>query len=235
MSISNKDMERVIEDKKQKEKTVAFYTLGCKVNQYETEIIKKDFLDNNYKEVNFEEKADVYVVNTCTVTNVADRKNRKMLRRAKNNNPDSVVVSGLAADLDTITGVYLQKKYKRNVTTSYSGEVRITDTPKLHYDTDKVTFSLQMVHVTEQEIKAKVQLIHQPFSVEVKLFPEEVPLLLTGDVETIRNLKPTDITIVADYNQRKDRYIPLEVRKKPTSLNVNFTEQKEVEYLIIHE
>ena len=92
-----------------------------------------------------------------------------------------------------------------------------------------------MVHVTEQEIKAKVQLIHQPFSVEVKLFPEEVPLLLTGDVETIRNLKPTDITIVADYNQRKDRYIPLEVRKKPASLNVNFTEQKEVEYLIIHE
>ncbi|WP_315105863.1 CdaR family protein [Capnocytophaga gingivalis] len=149
--------------------------------------------------------------------------------------PDSVIVSGLAADLDTITGVYLQKKYKRNVTASYSGEIRITDTPKLHYDTDKVTFSLQMVHVTEQEIKAKVQLIHQPFSVEVKLFPEEVPLLLTGDVETIRNLKPTDITIVADYNQRKDRYIPLEVRKKPASLNVNFTEQKEVEYLIIHE
>ena len=72
MSISNKNMERVTEDKKQKEKTVAFYTLGCKVNQYETEIIKKDFLDNNYKEVDFEEKADVYVVNTCTVTK--DRK-----------------------------------------------------------------------------------------------------------------------------------------------------------------
>ena len=99
MSISNKDMERVTEDKKQKEKTVAFYTLGCKVNQYETEIIKKDFLDNNYKEVDFEEKADVYVVNTCTVTNVADRKNRKMLRRAKNTNPDSVVVA---------TGCYAQ-------------------------------------------------------------------------------------------------------------------------------
>ena len=99
MSISNKDMERVTEDKKQKEKTVAFYTLGCKVNQYETEIIKKDFLDNDYREVDFEEKADVYVVNTCTVTNVADRKNRKMLRRAKNNNPDSVVVA---------TGCYAQ-------------------------------------------------------------------------------------------------------------------------------
>ena len=74
MSISNKNMESTLEDKKQKEKTVAFYTLGCKVNQYETEIIKKDFLDNDYREVDFEEKADVYVVNTCTVTNVSDRK-----------------------------------------------------------------------------------------------------------------------------------------------------------------
>ena len=46
-------MESTLEDKKQKEKTVAFYTLGCKVNQYETEIINKDFLDNDYREVDF--------------------------------------------------------------------------------------------------------------------------------------------------------------------------------------
>ncbi|MDO5088685.1 MAG: tRNA (N(6)-L-threonylcarbamoyladenosine(37)-C(2))-methylthiotransferase MtaB [Leptotrichiaceae bacterium] len=80
-------------------KTVAFYTLGCKVNQYETEVIKKDFLDNDYKEVDFDQKADIYIVNTCTVTNVADKKNRKMLRRAKNTNPDSIVVA---------TGCYAQ-------------------------------------------------------------------------------------------------------------------------------
>ena len=76
MSISN--METIGKKQEKKEKTVAFYTLGCKVNQYETEIIKKDFLDNDYREVDFNEKADVYVVNTCTVTNVADRKNRKI-------------------------------------------------------------------------------------------------------------------------------------------------------------
>ncbi len=105
MSISNIDINGSIEDveskvkDKSKKKTAAFYTLGCKVNQYETEIIKKDFLDNGYTEVNFEEKADIYVVNTCTVTNMADRKNRKMLRRAKNTNPSSVVVA---------TGCYAQ-------------------------------------------------------------------------------------------------------------------------------
>lgn len=80
-------------------KTAAFYTLGCKVNQYETEIIKKDFLDNGYTEVDFAEKADVYIVNTCTVTSMADKKNRKMLRRAKNTNPESIVVA---------TGCYAQ-------------------------------------------------------------------------------------------------------------------------------
>lgn len=80
-------------------KKAAFYTLGCKVNQYETETIKKDFLDNGYTEVGFDEKADVYIVNTCTVTNVADKKNRKMIRRAKKANPNSVVVA---------TGCYAQ-------------------------------------------------------------------------------------------------------------------------------
>ena len=80
-------------------KKVAFYTLGCKVNQYETEIIKKDFLENGYKEVEFEDSADVYVINTCTVTSIADKKNKKMLRRAKKINPDSVVIA---------TGCYAQ-------------------------------------------------------------------------------------------------------------------------------
>ena len=66
-------------------KKVAFYTLGCKVNQYETEIIKKDFIENGYEEVKFEDNADIYVINTCTVTNIADKKNKKMLdARLKN-------------------------------------------------------------------------------------------------------------------------------------------------------
>ena len=60
----------------------AFYTLGCKVNQYETENIKKQFLERGYEEENFENCADVYIINSCTVTNLADRKTRYMLKRA---------------------------------------------------------------------------------------------------------------------------------------------------------
>lgn len=73
-------------------KKVAFYTLGCKVNQYETEAISELFMNNGYEIVDFEGFADVYVINTCTVTNLSDRKSRQMIRRAKKNNGDSIVV-----------------------------------------------------------------------------------------------------------------------------------------------
>ncbi len=72
---------------------IAFLTLGCKVNSYETEKMKIQFETEGYEIVSFSEKADVYVVNTCTVTNIADRKSRKMLHRARRMNPDAVVVA----------------------------------------------------------------------------------------------------------------------------------------------
>lgn len=72
-------------------KKAAFYTLGCKVNQYETEAVIDIFLDNGYQIVDFSEAADVYIVNSCTVTNEAARKTRQIARRAKRRSPDSLV------------------------------------------------------------------------------------------------------------------------------------------------
>lgn len=74
------------------ERTVAFYTLGCKVNQYETNAMEQQFIQNNYKIIDNTEKADIYVINTCTVTNMADRKSRQMLRRVKEINQSAVIV-----------------------------------------------------------------------------------------------------------------------------------------------
>lgn len=76
-----------------KQKTVAFCTLGCKVNQYETNAMMQSFIQAGYEIVEFEEKADIYVINTCTVTNMADKKSRQMLRRVKEINPDSILVA----------------------------------------------------------------------------------------------------------------------------------------------
>lgn len=79
--------------------TVAFHTLGCKVNHYETEAIWQLFKEANYERVDFETNADVYVINTCTVTNTGDKKSRQVIRRAIRRNPDAVIC---------VTGCYAQ-------------------------------------------------------------------------------------------------------------------------------
>ncbi len=79
--------------------TVAFYTLGCKVNFYDTEAIWQLFKKEGYEQVDFEQTADVYVINTCTVTNTGDKKSRQIIRRAIRRNPDAVVA---------VTGCYAQ-------------------------------------------------------------------------------------------------------------------------------
>lgn len=79
--------------------TVAFHTLGCKVNHYETEAIWQLFKEEDYDRVEFESTADVYIVNTCTVTNTGDKKSRQVIRRAVRMNPDAVIC---------VTGCYAQ-------------------------------------------------------------------------------------------------------------------------------
>ena len=74
-------------------RTVALQNLGCKVNSYEMDVIAQNLKERGYEIVPFHEKADVYIINTCTVTNIADRKSRQMLHQAKKRNPDAVVVA----------------------------------------------------------------------------------------------------------------------------------------------
>ncbi len=82
-------------------KKVAFHNLGCKVNAYEIEAMQQLLAENGYMVVPFDEKADIYIINTCTVTNMADRKSRQMLHRARKKNPDAVIVAA---------GCYVQEK-----------------------------------------------------------------------------------------------------------------------------
>lgn len=79
--------------------SVAFHTLGCKVNYYETEGIWQLFKNERYEQTDFESEADVYVINTCTVTNSGDKKSRQIIRRAVRRNPDAIVC---------VTGCYAQ-------------------------------------------------------------------------------------------------------------------------------
>lgn len=83
--------------------TVAFHTLGCKVNHYETEAIWNLFKKHGYERKDFNKQADVYVINTCTVTNTGDKKSRQIIRRAVRKNPDAVIC---------VTGCYAQTSSK---------------------------------------------------------------------------------------------------------------------------
>lgn len=74
-------------------KSVALHNLGCKVNAYEMDAMQQMLQERGYKIVPFDQLADIYIINTCTVTNIADRKSRQMLHRAKKQNPDAVVVA----------------------------------------------------------------------------------------------------------------------------------------------
>lgn len=80
---------------------IAFYTLGCKVNQYETEALKEEFARAGYQVTGEDDVADIYVINTCTVTNLADRKSRQYIRRMKRRSPEAVIA---------VTGCYAQTK-----------------------------------------------------------------------------------------------------------------------------
>ena len=81
-------------------KRVALHNLGCKVNAYELDRIAGSLQARGFEIVPFDETADIYIVNTCTVTNIADRKSRQMLHRAKKHNPDAVVALGCYVDTD---------------------------------------------------------------------------------------------------------------------------------------
>ncbi len=95
--------------------TVAFHTLGCKVNHYETEAVWELFKNEGYEKVDFKEVADVYIINTCTVTNTGDKKSRQVIRRAIRRNPEAVMC---------VMGCYAQTKPKEIMEPLYKNTVR---------------------------------------------------------------------------------------------------------------
>ena len=104
-------------------KKVALHNLGCKVNAYETQAMEKLLAEHGYEIVPFTEEADVYIINTCTVTNIADRKSRQMLHRAKKRNPSAIVVAagcyvqtaGEQAKLDSAIDILVGNNRKKDI------------------------------------------------------------------------------------------------------------------------
>ena len=135
-------------------KKVAFHTLGCKVNTYESEAMKKLFESDGYEVVDFKEVADVYVVNTCTVTNTGDSKSRQMIRRAIRKNPDACVcVTGCYSQVATHeieeiegVGVILGTQYRHDIV-RFANDFLQTGIKQVHVDNIMNTKRFEDLHV----------------------------------------------------------------------------------------
>lgn len=136
---------------------IAIHTLGCKVNQYESEAIKGRFLKADGEIVGEEEYADVYIINTCTVTSLADRKSRQYIRRMKKKNPDSIVV---------VTGCYAQVNAKEvaeiqgvNLIVGNNKKSEIVELVREHmknkstFDEDSMKFPIEFYVMPTAEIR----------------------------------------------------------------------------------
>lgn len=132
-------------------KKLALYTLGCRVNQYETEAIAETFIKQGYSIVDFDEFADVYVINTCTVTNISDRKSRNMIRRVKKINPNSIVAA---------VGCYAQVA---------PGEIAAIEGVDVIVGTSDKG---KIVDLVERFVKEKEQIIHVDNIMNIRRFEE---------------------------------------------------------------
>lgn len=143
-------------------KKVALHNLGCKVNAYEVEAMQQLLENAGYETVPFEEGADVYVINTCTVTNIADRKSRQMLHKAKKMNPDAIVVA---------TGCYAQ-----------------ADTEKLKEDTavDLILGNNQKTQIVEALEKYEKEHAKQVQVIEINHTKEYEELSISSTAEHVR-------------------------------------------------
>ena len=148
-------------------KKVAFCTLGCKVNQYETNAMEQKFIQAGYEIVNFCEKADIYVINTCTVTNMSDKKSRQMIRKAKQLNENAIVVAvgcyvqtakeklESIEELDLILGNNEKKDIVKYVEEHKNGTKKIKYNDVLHQDEyDEYGF---VTHIEQTRAIVKVQ------------------------------------------------------------------------------
>ena len=140
-------------------KTVAFTTLGCRVNQYDTDAMRGLFIQSGYTPVDFEEKADIYVINTCSVTNMGERKSRQLIRKAKRTNEDAYII---------VTGCYAQLAPEAIAT--IDGVNLVIGTNNRH----RVVELVEQLESTEKQISIVRNIMEQATFEEMPLYGNEI-------------------------------------------------------------
>lgn len=141
---------------------VGICSLGCKVNIYESELVINLLKKNNYEIVDFNDIADIYIINTCSVTNESDRKSRKMISRAKRNNKDAIiVVMGCYSQVnssDIEADIVLGNKDKSKIVEIIEEYIRTKEQKKIIYDLSKVDFEKMEISSFDSHTRAFVKI-----------------------------------------------------------------------------
>lgn len=140
-------------------KTVAFTTLGCRVNQYDTDAMRGLFLQNGYETVDFDEKADIYVINTCSVTNMGERKSRQLIRKAKRTNEKAYII---------VTGCYAQ--LAPDAIAAIEGVNLVIGTNNRH----RIVELVEQLDSTEKQISVVRNIMEQATFEEMPLYGNEI-------------------------------------------------------------
>ncbi|MBR4781226.1 MAG: MiaB/RimO family radical SAM methylthiotransferase [Lachnospiraceae bacterium] len=160
----------------------ALLSLGCKVNSYETEYIREDMIASGFEIVDFSEAADVYIINTCSVTNIADRKSRQMLHKAKALNPDALIVA---------TGCYVQTRKEEELKTD--ADMIIGNNHK-----GEVAKKICEYFKLQDDIKAEINVSDEPIDTS------------TAYVDDIATEKLVEDFSIYDYPERSRAFIRIE-------------------------
>lgn len=140
-------------------KTVAFTTLGCRVNQYDTDAMRGLFLQNGYETVDFDDKADIYVINTCSVTNMGERKSRQLIRKAKRTNENAYII---------VTGCYAQ--LAPDAIAAIEGVNLVIGTNNRH----RIVELVEQLDSTEKQISVVRNIMEQSTFEEMPLYGNEI-------------------------------------------------------------
>lgn len=154
--------DKILWKKEGRSMKVGICSLGCKVNIYESELVTNILKNNNYEIVDFEDKADIYIINTCSVTNESDKKSRKMINRAKKNNPSAIIVvmgcySQVNAD-DIDVDIVLGNKDKSKIVEIIEDYIETKEKKKIIYDLSKVDFEKMEISSFDSHTRAFVKI-----------------------------------------------------------------------------
>jgi len=146
--------------------------------------------------------------------------------------PDSVVASGSQKVIDTLSQVVFHYHSKRPIKDNFSETYTLKSTPLVHFNTHKIAMQAFVDKVSEQELRVPVKVMGVPKNSQVKIFPDEVSVLCTGELNLLKTLTPNDIEVTADMCEANAGHIPLQISTHKRRIKVTLMNETTVDFLV---